>query len=428
MTGESGDLAATYRAYRDLMKSIGHEVNCRTLAEFLARTRNAHEPENILRMLEDADSGSEAPPPASTTMHNLLSDLQSKVRELLGAHFDAANCTDNSALLDGVSSAPEAQVRRLADAIVLDGHRRFLKPRYIRAAEFRNLLEELQEEEPFSLVKLVPHLQEELRRRGYEFSRKRIRAFFQDEPPPQGIPACIEVILRGLGDEWRTHLVPLEQLCGEEDPDRWLERIRKKLLFRSHCAMHRAIAGKTSLTYCCVHKALSGRRKAKRVQLEIKQCLEGWLEAVEQGQDPDIEDEYRAVPVEWTARLMAELVEQLGTKQQVYELISEQTGRRTGSIRRYFHTNSQLKHAPIAVYRIALEMADKAPRSRQGRSYLADRQTRRVAAKLAGRARAALKQWRQRDDGSAHQAEFFQLRRKLIVAIKEGWHQMPAEV
>jgi hypothetical protein len=227
------------------------------------------------------------------------------------------------------------------------------------------------------------------------------------------------LIVRGVNGEFRKELVPLEQMVGDADPDEWLEDARARLLFRSHSAMHKAIAEATSLKYDCIHKALSGKEKAKRVQSEIKYCLEDWLRDMDSGQDPDIDEQYRGVPVEMTAGLLPALERAFGTKEELYRHISERTGVKAGSVRRYFQDNGQLKYSPLSVYECARRLAEGKEETPAVRSYLSDKRTRQIAYSLAGKARKALAQLRMVGESAELEAEFKDLRRALIAAMKE---------
>jgi hypothetical protein len=298
---------------------------------------------------------------------------------------------------------------------------------------FRRLLRERHDPESLAMVKLAPYLREQLRRRGFSVSEQEIREFFDEESERQ-VPWCLKSIMAGVNGQFSTGLIPLEEMVGEEDPAEWLERVRQKLLFRSHSAMHKAIAEATSLKYDCVHKALSGSKKAKRIQAEIKYCLNRWLQEVEAGRDPRVDDEYRGVPVEWTCALLPQLEERFDSKEEIYRVISEKTDIKAGSVRRYFQSNGQLKCAPLTVYRLARRMAagpgsSAAVRRRPARSsYLTDQQTRRTARKLAAKVNAALRRWRADGADPDLEVEYRQLRRTLIMAIKEQRSALPAGI
>ena len=274
-------------------------------------------------------------------------------------------------------------------------------------------------------MKVVPHVCRELARRGFELPEEEIGRWFDGAEADCQVPSCLRRIVAGLGPEFRTGLMGLEEMVGDADPDQWLEAARVKLQFRSHSSMHKAIAEATSLKYDCVHKALSGRRKAKRIQAEIKYCLERWLREHDGGQEPSIPEDYRGVPVQRMYALMARLETKYPTKEDIYRLISERTGIKTGSVRRYFQSNGQLKYAPLAVFRCAESLAAEERPVLQPRTYLADTRTRQVAKELARKANDALLRWQGNGRTVENELAFKELRRALIVTLKERRSRAP---
>ncbi|MFO7956271.1 MAG: hypothetical protein R6X33_04160 [Candidatus Brocadiia bacterium] len=426
MSGDVEDLKGKYVAYVDLMAAVGHTVNQAALADHLA-----DKPENRAPVLSALDRGEErAPAEAVDRMSRLTEKLSSDLWGMLEGEGDSPASPQE--VVKAVRSASHGLKDRMADALALNGHSGYIQPRYMDAEELDEILREREaaDKGELALVKLVPYLCEELSRRGYDVDQAQVESWFTPERSDQQVPYCLKRLLRSLNGEFSTGLIPMEELVGEKDPDEWLEDVRERLLFRSHSAMHKAIAEASTLKYDCVHKALSGRQKAKRIQAEIKYCLDKWLEEVDESPHPDIDDDYRGVPVEWTCDLLPALETRFDTKEELYRCISEKTGIKAGSVRRYFQSNGQLKYAPLSVYRYARKLADKteARSDEEPTSYLDDSCTRRVAFQLAQKASAALRQWKMQKDDPELEMEFKELRRELIAAIKEGWHKVPSAV
>lgn len=220
-------------------------------------------------------------------------------------------------------------------------------------------------------------------------------------------------------------LIPLTELTGDTDPDDWLEHARRTLLFRSHCAMHRALAEATGLKYSSIHKALSGKDKAKRIRAPVKHCFDRWLEKMENGEDINVDDEHRAVPVERLQKLLPRLNRKFQTKEELYRCIAKHTSSGLASVRRYFLASDQLKHAPLEVYRFARKLARQLPKKEAPDSYLSDESIRRSAARIASEANEALKYWRAGHDREA-KSEYRDLRYALIVTLKKQQPRMPA--
>ncbi len=409
-----------------MLRALGLHLEEAALADHL--TEDADEAEQV-RLLagragdEDLPEEDELPTRVVEGLGELEEALAAELRGAaleLGVELPAGD----EMLVEGLQALTEGDRDRLADALLLSGHGAFARVRYIDVPSFHAVLTPEHDPECLALVKLVPYLREQLRLRGVSMSEEEIAGFF--DPAGRGsVPYCLKGIMASVNGQFSTGLIPLQDMVGEEDPADWLEQARQKLLFRSHSAMHKAISEATSLKYDCVHKALSGNKKAKRIQAEIKFCLERWLAEVDAGREPQIDDDYRGVPVEWTCALLSELEDAFQSKEEIYRVISEKTGIKAGSVRRYFQSNGQLKCAPLTVYRLARTLTTRggsaAPVRRRPRaaSYLTDRATRQTASRLASRVNAALRRWQEHRADSDLELEYRQLRLSLIVAIKE---------
>ncbi len=221
-----------------------------------------------------------------------------------------------------------------------------------------------------------------------------------------------------------TPRIPWRALVADQDPDDWLEATRSALLFRSHSAMHQALAGATGLGYHTVHKCMSGRRRPRRIPAAMADCLKGWLKCLEEGTALEIPDKFRAVPAEDMLRLLPALLKRFDTKSALYEAVGERTGVLPTTVRRYFYDCDRLRSAPLAVYRAARELASTPQEGASDRSYLADERTRRAAHELSRRCRRVLRR-REEDDDPFLEVRYRQLRRALITTIKEGREAVP---
>lgn len=424
-------LVGHYRRYTELLDSIGLEVTPSVLAEHLAGGAPGDK-ERITGILGAAN----APPPhhgVPARVAGRMEDLYRKlVDHLVGICVDAdmVGASDLSAdnLREHLDVLDEADRDTVADTVECNGHRAFLESRYITVGQFMELLGERKGAGEPDPDRLGRYLRKEFENRGYDMSEKSVRALLAGESSEGRVPYCARRIMCGAGEALAGGLIALEDLVGDRAPDDWLEQARIELKFRSHSAMHKAIADATSLKYDCVHKALSGRKKAKRIQAEIKHCLDGWLAAVREGRDLDISDHYRAVPVAETCALLPELERWFRTKEDIYRTIAEKTGTKSGSVRRYFQDCGQLKYAPLTVYHCAKDLASgklaAAPPVRRAErrahtSYLADGGTRMAALRLAARTREALERWRSSGDDTDLEVAFRELRLALIITMKE---------
>ncbi len=420
------EFVRTYQAYVSLVEAVGHEVDQAGLVGHLARGEGDRSAiQSLVAGARDASAAETDLGSASVqAMHQLLASLADELGVAsLGEDVPLADVPEI------LASLGEGERDALADAMMLNGHRRFILPRHISTADVRSLLQERREQGPLALSALSAYLSDELGKRGYAFSQQDVRRLLVDPNAAGQVPYCLKRLLQAIDGEFRARLIPLTDLVGSADPDAWLEEARSRLRFRSHSAMHKAIAEATDLKYDCVHKALSGARKARRIQVEVKYCLDRWLQTLEEGTEPPIDDQHRAVPVEDMCRLLPQLEARYGTKERVYQEIAARTGAKAGSVRRYFRPGGQLKCAPLAVYRCArgLAVGTSGDAAVVG-SYLADDRTRRVAYGLARRLQVALRDWRSDEGAPEREVEFRQLRHELIATMKEGWHKTAVAV
>jgi len=420
-------LIDAYRGYSGLISALGHEVNEDAIARHLAEGED--EGEVIARILRGGhyQGGDEASlsPSLAAKMDDLRQGLTAQIGTVACAWLGAdPGRMEPEHLATVLRAQPEERRDAISGVLMLDGHRRFLRPRRTTASQLREILGE--DSGRLDWERMLPCVVEELAKRGVEMEEREIRVLLEEAPGDAEAPYCLKSILRDVAGRFRTGLIPLEELVGEEDADEWLERVRCRLQFRSHSAMHKALAEATSLKYDCVHKALSGKQKAKRVQAEIKNCLARWLRDVDEGREPDIADEHRGVPVEETQALMPALEKRFATKEEIYRILSRKTGVKTGSVRRYFQNNGQLKYAPLVVWRWAEKLTQSDAPVQVVASYLDDAKTRAAAFELARRAREMLVRWRKSGDDPDLEMAYRELRRALIVVIKERRHRAPA--
>ena len=454
-TMRSERFARSYVAYSCILGALGYEVDEGRVLERVTEDSGVRgELKRILHAhREGVLNGSVVDARPVRQMDALRADLTGKL--CAQSPQMAGGAARGAGLPELVGAMQEMEKDALADVVALDGHRGMVKPRTITVREFRAILAAFAGDQPVARQKLLVHLRAELLRRGIDMSRATIEERFRSKPVVRTMPYCVKHIFRGLGGEFRTGLVPIRQLVGEEDPDGWLEDVRRKLRFRSQCAMHRAIAVATGVTYECIHKALSGRKKAQRIRVEIKRCLDGWLGKAAAGEHIGVDEGYLSVPVQEMCALMPRLLPVFGTKEAVYRRIAAQTSLRAGSIRRYFQNDGQLKHAPLRVYRVAMVLAGEAskhpheapmaqpprrrnpgtcqrasrtssapPSPRVGKEAAAPRgqlaeASADVTGEIARDAEHALARWRRQRGDEELEQEFKGLRRMLIVKLRQ---------
>ena len=225
----------------------------------------------------------------------------------------------------------------------------------------------------------------------------------------------------------KSALIPLEELTEGEELEEWLEQTRQKLLFRSHSAMHKALAACTELKYSCIHKALTGSRKPQRIRASIKRRLHSWLEKMENGQEIEVDDEYRGVPAEWLQSLLPRLKRKFSTKQDLYRYLAKNTQVSPASIRRYFQADGQVSCAPLDVYKHARKVAFNSRSRMSPDSYLSDDEVSETAQEIAQKLKKAWERWQEEEDKKA-EGEYRRLRRMLIATLKEQRSSVPVSV
>jgi hypothetical protein len=422
----TGDLLDTYRTYSDLLTAVGHSVNPSAIAGYLAGRADDGACDALEAALSSDGAGipdlEALPETASEKMEALLRTLTEEVADVLGGSGGAGSAED---LAEALRDGEEGDRLRVEDAVLLNGHRQFLRPSYLPIEDFRRALADREDGGDLALVKLVPFIRRELARRGVAVGPEQVRGWFTGKSGDEAVPSCLKQIMSGVNGEFKTGLIALDEMTGGEDPDEWLESVRQALKFRSHSSMHKAIAHATSLKYDCVHKALSGRRKAQRIQAEIKYCVEMWIEDEKEGREPDIDEDLRGVPVADMHDLLPELERKFRTKEDIYRVISERTRVKTGSVRRYFQSNGQLKYAPLAVYRCAAALTSEEEAPVRRTSYLVDSRTRRIAERLADKVNEAFSVWQCDEEDEDLQYAYRELRRVLILTIKERRRTTP---
>ncbi len=423
------------RLYGGLLQAVGLELDEAALAEHAGADAGEQEQIRSLIAVREDDELLPGDEPAAHVTDALRDIEESLAAELRGAALvlGVELPAGDELLASSLEALPEEDRERLADALLLSAHAAFVRPRYMDVPSFLGTLSADHDPHCLAMVKLVPYLREQLGLRGYSLSDTEIERFF--DPAGQGrAPYCLKTIMAGVNGQFSTGLIPLEDMVGEEEPGEWLERVREKLLFRSHSAMHKAIAEATSLKYDCVHKALSGNKKAKRIQAEIK-LLPGAL-AGGRGGGPRPADGRRAprrargVDV----RLLSQLEQSFESKEEIYRVISERD-RDQGGVGAPLLPEQRPAQVRAADRLPAGQDADGPPRHRfpgeapaPARSYLADQATRQAASTLATGSMTPSAAGRSTGRTRDLETEFRQLRLLLIVAIKEQQVAVPEKV
>ena len=426
----------SYDAYVSLLGALGHDIDEKAILEHVTECpEQLHALRGVISAWRSGHLNGEM---LNAAVVDRMERLRESLAEMIGPEArrlmgNANGQYSAEGLPELLRALPETRRDHLADLVLFDGHRGMVRPRFISVEAFQQLLSDFAGQQTIARRKLIRHMRREFHRRGIEMSPDTIEERFRPNPAVRTMPWCAKQVLRHAGDEFRTGLIPIEDLVGNEDPDRWLERAQHALQFRSQSAMHKAIAEATDLSYDCIHKALSGKDKAERIQAHIKQCLDRWLETAARGNEIGARDEYRGVPVEELCALLPALTGRFDTKEALYRAVAEQTGVRAGSVRRYFQNDGKLKFAPLSVYRVAKQLSGEpadgdhctasVPRPADERRGNRQRPLRHDSiSSLARRARRALGEWHRHRDDPQCEDRFRQARLDLIARLDHRRH------
>jgi hypothetical protein len=419
----------SYIEYAELLEALGYEVVAENVLRRVAGS--CRDKDCLSRLLDAHRRGSLNGEHIEAGILSRMNELRESLRRVIGseagrlAGHSGGNPSGRSMdLIDLISGLDPDKRDELADMVLLnEEHRDAVARRTISVAEFHALLREFANDQTIARKKLIEHIRREFLKRGIDMSCETIEERFRPSPHVRTMPYCIKRIFKGLNGQFRTGLVPLEHLVGHEDADEWLKRAQRQLKFRSQSAMHRAIAEQTGLSYDSIHKALSGKRKAQRIQAQIKECLHDWLRRAEQGEDLGAADGHRGVPVEKMCALLPDLQAIFRTKENIYRAISERTGIRTASIRRYFQNDGKLKSAPLSVYRTAQALREEKPAIPEPPRKAARRNPPRRKPTheelIAEQARRAFVRWQQDKANPELERKFKHARRTLIAYLRE---------
>jgi hypothetical protein len=251
-------------------------------------------------------------------------------------------------------------------------------------------------------------------------SANTIEERFRRHTKVRTMPACVREILRGLDGRFLTGLIPIEEMTGGEDPNAWLERMRETLGFRSHCAMHKALAEQTEINYESVHKALTGPHKAQRIQKRIADCFTAWRESLEKGNRPALKEAYLGTDAEKVGEILTELTRYYPSKEEMYADVASTLGMKPSSVKRYHAAKLQVKLISTASYERLRQHLEDVRHHRPKRSYLNDQRRRTLAYDLFGRLSKVDELRKDRPANDSLQTEYKALRLRLIAAIKEG--------
>lgn len=360
-----------------------------------------------------------APAKILTSLTDLSSDLAATIASQLNG---AINRNGKSVTPESVQNAlPKLQakdVESAAQAVLSSQHATLVRRQEIPIDQFRTLLNDYAQGQTLARKDLIQHIQEEFKKRGIRMSFDTIEERFRTTTTVKTMPACVVDIIRGLDGRFRTGLIGIDEMCGDNDPKEWLEVRRLRYFFKSASAMHQALAAATGLRYDSIHKALGSRVPAKRIQKDIKDCFDHWEKLSESGVSLGVSEDYRGVPVAQVTATFEELRRRFGAHGKLKERLAAALGVTPSWVQRYMTSSPRVKYMPMRQY---LELQDlaKAASIPTIRSYIQDDSTRAIADSLCQRANMALELAKAEDDPDKALGRYRHIRRQLIETLKQ---------
>lgn len=212
-------------------------------------------------------------------------------------------------------------------------------------------------------------------------------------------------------------MVAVCEITHGHEPRAWLETLRERLGFKSQSAMHKAIAKSTGIKYDTVHKALTQPRPERRVRLEIKQCIEHWIERSAKGLRPDVDFSLLVVSPAATQQILRELRFCYVDQQTALAEAAQVSGSTRATLQKYLDGEEE-KPFPADSYDALVQLLDRRRRMFQVLSYLSNDEKRAKVQRLNARLREFLARWRANPSRVAFRHRFRELRLQMIAEIK----------
>ena len=357
-----------------------------------------------------------APKGVFAAVDGLVHDLAATMKAALNGQAKKVNGSIPK-LCDAVKGLEVEKRRTLCEEIERGAHASYLRRQELPIAEFHKALQAYAASQTVARGKLIEHIQQELQTRGIRMSRASIEERFRRNTKVRTVPACLLEIVTGLGDQFRTGLVGIETLVGEQPPEEWVEACREELGFRSKNSMHRAIAEATAVNYETVHKALTRPRAGQRIQKQIVDALLAWRGMVRRGERLPVAAQYlgSSSRPEVTG-LLRRLSRQAPSPKQACRDGARALGVAPGAALQAMAGHEGDDFAPRGV-RTLKELVKR--REARHSSFLIG-PARRAAAVLAQRAETARERWHAHPDDTQFERLFKKRRLQLIMAIREG--------
>lgn len=361
-----------------------------------------------------------APAKVYNVVYALREDLETTVRKHLNGQISKQRSDSLDAVLKALRKLDDSRRSTIASAASTGKHADFLRTREVAIEEFHKALQQYAGDQSVARSKLVEYIRAELEKLGIVISSASVEERLRRNTKVRTVPAGMIEIVRKLDTTFRSGLIPIETMTGEQDPGLWLEKSRQMLGFRSKNAMHKALAQATGVNYETIHKALTNPHVGQRIRVEIRERMNEWLDKAKRGEMLPVQATQPSH--EGAAPIVRPILRQLAALypciNAMYREAAHAMGVGASSVRRIYEggPNGRVSKQGIAALRGLLETRRNRP---PATSYLLDRAARKLATALAEKAERAKLQWQANNDERLHDA-FKRWRLKMIIALKEG--------
>ena len=407
------------RSYEELLLSLGLQIDRAAIRRHTTQDLGYRGPMKTFFSESHAARypNHTAPAEVYQALEGLVKGALKLVRSRLNGSLPKSDANPDAVI--AASRKLKATERSAIAAVVMGSdHGAFVRRQEISIGEFRSLLADYAQGQTLARKGLIEHIQEEFRQRNIDMSFDTIEERFRSTTTVKTMPACIVDIIAALGDQFRTGLIAMEEMCGDQNPKAWLEQKRQRYFFKSASAMHKAIAERTGLRYDSIHKALGSRMPARRIQKDVKDCLDRWEQCYQAGEDLGVKDGHRGVPITEVQPIFDRLRGRYGNNGAIKDELAVALGVSGSWIQRYMAKTPRVKYMPMRHYAKLLEIAD-APGGSARVSYLQDTETRALAQTLCRQANHALARAQSEGDPEKALASYKQIRRQLIEVLKQ---------
>ena len=181
--------------------------------------------------------------------------------------------------------------------------------------------------------------------------------------------------------------------------------------------MHKAIAKATGIKYDTVHKALTQPRPERRIRVEIKNCIEHWLERDARGLPPNVDLSLLAISSTAVQQILRELRFCYADPQAALAEAAQVSGTTRATLQKYLD-GYETKAFRADSYKALKQLLHRRRRMFQVLSYLNSEEKRARVRQLNARLREFLVRWQANPSRVTFRHRFRELRLQLIAEIK----------